>query len=71
MLDKASDAWDAVSLNSKPLLPPTGSDAADRDAAEGADVAAALLVSTQEDVEHPSCRSWQDEEHQYTWDLQP
>jgi len=55
MLDEASDARDTVSLNSRPLLPPTGSDTLDRDKAKGADVVTALLVSTQEDVDHPSC----------------
>jgi hypothetical protein len=42
---------------------------ADRDAAAGADAAGALLVATQEDVDHPSCHSRQDEVHQGTWDL--
>ena len=71
MLDKASHARDAVSLNSKPIFPPTVSDAADRDEAAGADAAGALLVSTQEDVDHPSCCSRQDEVHRGTWDLRP
>jgi hypothetical protein len=44
-------------------------DGADSDAAAGADAAASLLVATQEDVDHPSCRSRQDEVHQGTWDL--
>ena len=63
MLDEASHARDAVSHNSKPFFPPTVLDAADRDAAAGADAARALLVATQEDVDHPSCRSRQDEVH--------
>ena len=63
MLDEASQARDAVSLNSTPFFPPTVMDTAERDAAVGADAAGALLVATQEDVDHPSCRSRQDEVH--------
>jgi hypothetical protein len=82
MLDEASDAKDAVSLNRRPHLPPTdsdaagnlppmNSDAAGKDKDVVADVAAALLLdSIQEDVDPPSCQSWQ-EEHQGTWHLQP
>jgi hypothetical protein len=69
MLDEASHARDAVSLNSTPFFLPTDLDGADSDAAAGADAAASLLVATQEDVDHPSCRSRQDEVHQGTWDL--
>ena len=81
MLDEASHARDAVSLNSRPLFPPTVLDtadratvldAADRDADVDADEAGApLQVATQEDVDHPSCRSMQDEAHQDRWDLRP
>ena len=65
MLDAASDVQVAVSHNSRPHLPPTDSDEADslppkfldvedKDADVVTDVAEALLLDTQQDVDPPS-----------------
>ena len=68
MPDAASDVQVAVSLNSRPHLPPTASDAEDsflprvldvedKDADVVVDAAGALLLDTRQDVDPPSRQS--------------
>ena len=58
MLDAVSDTQDAVSLNRQPHLPPTDSEAVDKEKDVVADMAAALLVLLP-DMDPPSGQSRQ------------